>query len=177
VTNPHVIRRLIASSALLCAALVPGLKSADSAGATPTPAPPAPERQAIVTAEVQHYNVCGSVCRPGGQAARALELAAWNYNARGSWVISLNEICGTDFLRLADIIGGTGVFVVSRRVADGCPNPGDQAFGNAVIAIGPDQGGRAWYLAVKPLLGAQWPLCPTDRSDHCWTNGRPSWSM
>jgi hypothetical protein len=110
-----------------------------------SPAPAPSQSVDAPTVALHHYNICGSSCSDD-QAEYSLAIAQFMFVVDEGWSLSLNEACGTDFLDLARRLNVNGTFVVAKRVADGCPNPADQAFGNAVLHRGAKQDGLAAYL-------------------------------
>jgi len=123
-------RRLVVA-VLLVAAAAAGPLAVPAPSATAAPATPV-----TITAPVQQYNVCGSACTDA-QAAGAIGLAAWQFNAEGGWALSLNELCHAQFLQLMAFTGvQQGSFVQTKGVASGCDDPVDKSFGNGILYIG-----------------------------------------
>lgn len=93
------------------------------------------------------YNVCGSAC-DDTHAQRALDYAAWFFNANPAYSMSLNELCLEDFMNLAAALGKDGRFVVSKQSAAGCPGT-DKRFGNGLIVRGLVDASSVWYLPTQ----------------------------
>jgi hypothetical protein len=157
-TEPVAARGVMSAPRSACAATAMSATTPSTSGAVESVAPRrADSGVEAVTAKLHHYNVCGSSCSDA-QASTSINIAQFLFVADGGWSLSLNEVCGTDFLDLARRLNANGTFEVTKRIADGCPDPQDRAFGNAIIHRGAKQDGVAAYLFNRDkICGAGQP--------------------
>jgi hypothetical protein len=92
--------------------------------------------QAAVTVKIHHYNICSGhdeCFRHTEFRDNAINLASWFMTAEGGWFLSLNEVCRSDFTKIATRLQSAGTMVYAQRQNAECQG---QPYGSAIIHPG-----------------------------------------